>query len=294
MKKIRTADVRARRLIPLLPLLAGLAATSFAGGCQAASVATKDLLLATTTSTQDSGLLDALIPMFEEQTDYRVKTIAVGTGKALAMAKQGVIDVVLVHAPAREKALVDEGYTVHRRVVMHNDFLIAGPQNDEAGVNGLRDGSKALRRIAQSKARFVSRGDDSGTHSREKALWRGAGIQHEGKWYVESGQGMGATLMIASEMNAYTLTDRGTYLAMKDKLALVPRVEGDKALLNVYSVMEVNPARFPKVNHQGARAFGDFMVSAAVQAFIRDFGVDKFGQPLFVPDAGKDESKLGE
>lgn len=270
-----------------------LVAASLCGAAMAASSAPGNLIVATTTSTQDSGLLDVLVPMFEKQTGYRVKTIAVGTGKALSMAKRGDADVVLVHAPARERELVDGGFTIDRRLVMHNDFIVVGPSTDAAGVDGMRNAAEAMSRIAAKKARFVSRGDNSGTHFREQSLWQAAGVEPAGEWYLESGQGMGATLMIASEKGAYALTDRGTYLALKAKTVLVPRVEGDAMLLNVYSVMAVNPKRFPKVNQAGAQAFSEFMVSVEAQEVIKTFGMDKFGQPLFFPDAGKDESALG-
>jgi len=253
----------------------------------------RDVILATTTSTQDSGLLDALLPVFEEQTGYRVKTIAVGTGEALAMGKRGDADVLLAHAPTREKEVVAEGSAIHRQVVMHNDFLIVGPEDDPAGIHGAGSGVQAVRKIAEAGARFVSRGDNSGTHFRETSLWRAAGIEPEGDWYVSTGQGMGATLLIAAEKGAYVLTDRGTYLSTKERTHLVPHVEGDPLFLNVYSVLEVNPERFPKVNHAGAQAFSEFIRGREAQEIIREFGVEKFGQPLFVPDAGRTEESLG-
>jgi tungstate transport system substrate-binding protein len=252
----------------------------------------KFVILATTTSTQDSGLLDELLPLFEERTGYTVKTIAVGTGEALAMGERGDADVLLAHAPEKEKEVVAAGFATNRRIVMHNDFLIVGPEDDPAGVHGSTRGAESAARIAGANARFASRGDNSGTHLREMALWKAAVIDPIGDWYISTGQGMGATLLIASEKRAYVLTDRGTYLALKDRTDLVPHVEGDPLFLNIYSVMEVNPRRFPGVNHAGARAFSEFIRGPEAQEIIRGFGVKRFGQPLFFPDAGKSEESL--
>ncbi|MDI6632023.1 MAG: substrate-binding domain-containing protein [Thermoanaerobacteraceae bacterium] len=262
------------------------------GGCKeqpkapAAEPAVKDVILATTTSTVDTGLLDVLVPRFEEQTGYNVKTIAVGTGQALAMGERGEADVLLVHAPAAERKLVDAGIGVNYRLVMHNDFIIVGPPEDPAGIKG-KPSVEAFRAIAGTKAVFVSRGDDSGTHKKELAVWKEAGITPAGNWYQESGQGMGATLLMASEKRAYTLTDRGTYLAQRANLRLAILSEGDRSLLNIYHVMQVNPEKFAKVNAEGARAFVEFMVAPETQGIIADFGRDRFGGPLFIPDAGK-------
>lgn len=252
------------------------------------------VILATTTSTQDSGLLDLLLPRFEEQSGYRVKTIAVGTGEALAMGTRGDADVLLAHAPAKEKKLVAAGFVVNRRLVMHNDFLIAGPAADPAGIHGSGEGAASVARIARAGARFTSRGDHSGTHMREQSLWQAAAISPVGNWYISTGQGMGATLFIAAEKGAYVLTDRATYLATRERTALVPHVEGDPLFLNIYSVMEVNPERFPAANHAGAKAFSEFIRSPEAQEIIREFGVERFGQPLFFPDAGKTEESLGD
>ena len=252
---------------------------------RAAPPAEKAVILATTTSTQDSGLLDDLIPPFEKQTGYVVKTIAVGSGQAIAMGKRGEADVLLVHSPAAEQALVADGAGVHRRRVMHNDFVLVGPAADPAGVVQ-HTAKEAFQRIAASKSLFLSRGDNSGTHAQELKLWRAAGIVVEGQsWYQQTGQGMGQTLAIAAEKKAYTLSDRGTYLALRKKLGLPLLHEGDPSLRNVYHVIEVNPARFPKVNAAGARAFADFMVSKAVQGRIQEFGIARYGSPLFFPDA---------
>jgi len=252
-----------------------------------------NIILSTTTSTQDSGLLDVLVPLFEKQTRYSVKTISVGTGQALVLAARGDADVVLVHAPSLEKKYVAEGKLLNRRLVMYNDFVIIGPKDDPAKIKSVKSALAALKSIEQTKARFVSRGDNSGTHNLEKALWQQAGIQPKGAWYIESGQGMGATLGIANEKNAYTLTDRGTYLALRQRVTLPILVQGDKVLLNIYSVMEVNPANGPKINVAGGKAFADFMVSPQTQTVIKSFGTEKFGQSLFVPIAGKREEEIG-
>lgn len=258
--------------------------------------ANKDIILATTTSTQDSGLLDELIPVFEKQTGYVVKTIAVGTGAALAMGEKGEADVLLVHAPADEKKLVDAGVGVNYQLVMHNDFVIVGPENDPAKIKGTKTAAEALKKISGTKSLFVSRGDDSGTHKMELKLWKAAGItpSTDTASYQESGQGMGQTLGIAQQKSGYTLTDRATYLAQKQNLDLVILVEGEKNLLNIYHTMQVNPEKFPKVNGEGGKAFVDFMVADDTQKIISEFGADKFGQPLFYPDAGKNEEDLGK
>ena len=250
------------------------------------------VILSTTTSTQDSGLLDVLVPMFEKATGYSVKTISVGTGQALALAARGEADVTLAHAPALEKKYVEEGKMSNRRLVMYNDFIVIGPAEDPARVKGL-PAAEALKRIAAAEARFVSRGDKSGTHALELALWKQAGIEPKGSWYIESGQGMGQTLLVANERKAYALTDRGTYLAFQKRVDLPVLVEKDRALLNIYSVMEVNPANGPRVNAAAGKAFADFMVTPDVQAVIKTFGVEKFGQPLFVPIAGQREEQVG-
>ncbi|HEX7552275.1 MAG TPA: substrate-binding domain-containing protein [Geothrix sp.] len=242
------------------------------------------LILATTTSTQDSGLLDELVPLFEKQTGYAVKTIAVGSGQAIAMGKRGEADVLLVHSPEAEVALVAEGSGVDRRIIMHNDFVLVGPPPDPAGIanHSTRD---SLQRIAAAKALFMSRGDNSGTHAMELQLWKAAAIAPQGPWYQQTGQGMGQTLAIAAEKKAYTLSDRGTYLALRKKLGLAILHEGDPSLRNVYHVIEINAARFPRVNAAGARAFADFLVSKPVQGRIKEFGIATYGSPLFFPDA---------
>lgn len=256
--------------------------------------ANPELILATTTSTQDSGLLDVLIPLFQKQTGYVVKTVAVGSGAAMAMGERGEADVLLVHAPDSEVKFMQAGHGVTRKLVMHNDFIIVGPASDPAGIKGMSSALDAMKKIAAGNAVFISRGDNSGTDQLEKKLWKKAGIEPKGQtWYQESGQGMGATLSIASEKGAYTITDRATYLATQKNLGLSILVEGDPVLLNIYHVIQVNPAKSNKINAEGAKAFSDFMVDPATQQVIAKFGIEKYGQPLFFPDAGKTEAELG-
>ncbi|MGH7872861.1 MAG: substrate-binding domain-containing protein [Candidatus Binatia bacterium] len=274
-------------------LFVALLAFDWRSVTQSAESGSRNVILSTTTSTQDSGLLDVLIPLFEKQTGYSVKTVSVGTGQALVLAAKGDADVALVHAPSLEKQYVADGKLLHRRLVMYNDFVIIGPKEDPAKIRTAKTASIALKAIEQAKASFVSRGDNSGTHVLEKTLWKSAGVEPKGSWYIEAGQGMGATLGIANERNAYAITDRGTYLALGKRVSLPILIEGDKALLNIYSVMEVNPANGPRVNTVGGKAFADFMLAPQTQGVIKSFGVDKFGQPLFVPVAGKKEEDLG-
>jgi len=253
----------------------------------ASAAESTDVILSTTTSTVESGLLDDLIPRFEKKTGFRVKTIAVGTGQALAMGEKGEADVLLVHAPASEKKLVDAGVVINYQLVMHNDFIIVGPVADPAKIKG-KTAADAFKAIDAGGAVFVSRGDDSGTHKKELSLWKDANVVPTGKpWYQESGQGMGATLLMASEKAGYTLTDRATYLAQKANVRLEILSEGDKPLLNIYHVMQVNPEKFSKVNAAGAKAFVEFMVAPETQKVIGEFGKDKYGASLFFPDAVK-------
>jgi tungstate transport system substrate-binding protein len=255
----------------------------------------KTVILATTTSTQDSGLLDVLIPMFEKQTGYFVKTIAVGSGQAMAMGQKGEADVLLVHSPAAEKKFVAEGYGLNRRLIMHNDYIILGPASDPAKIKGMKSTPEAFKKIASASALFLSRGDNSGTHSKEREVWKAAGINPEGqKWYQQTGLGMGQTINVANEKDGYTLADRGTYLSLKRNVKLDILMEGDAILLNIYHVIEVNPAKWPKVNVAGGKAFADFMVAKGTQDTIKTYGVEKFGSPLFFPDAGKKEEELGK
>ena len=285
-------------LIVSITLTACGAATPTTGPATEAPVAAPsnpNIILATTTSTQDSGLLDVLVPMFEEQTGYVVQTVAVGTGEALKMGKEGNADVLLVHAPSSEVALMDAGFGKDRMLVMHNDYIIVGPAADPAAIKGL--GPKdAFLAIYNAGANFVSRGDDSGTHKKEVSFWKKAEKDpavEKPEWFIETGQGMGASLTVASEKGAYILTDRATYLANKDNLELEILLEGNNAFLNVYHVITVNPEKWSAVNYDGAMAFAKFITDPATQAVIAEFGVEKFGQPLFIPDADKTDADLG-
>ena len=259
-----------------------------------AAAASKTLILATTTSTQDSGLLDVLIPHFEKESGFFVKTIAVGSGQAMVMGQKGEADVLLVHSPDAEKKFMSEGNGSARRLVMHNDFVVVGPPADPARLQGAKTSAEVFRRIAASQALFLSRSDNSGTHAKEKGLWKVAGINPEGqKWYQQTGLGMGQTLNVAAEKKGYTLTDRATFMAQKKNMGLGIMLERDPKLLNIYHVIEVNAARWPKVNAAGAKAFADFVVSKKVQEIIGKFRVDKFGAPLFFPDAARKPEELG-
>jgi len=261
--------------------------------CNSTSKQNTSLLLVSTTSTQDSGLLDILLPPFTEKTGYNVQLVAVGSGQALKLGEQGDADVILLHSPDAEKDFVAKGFGIDRRLVMHNDFVIVGPPSDPAGIRGASP-VEALTTIFDSGGIFVSRGDDSGTHVKELALWKNAGIDPIGEnWYLETGQGQGATLSIASEKGGYALTDRGTFLAYQPNVDLEILVEGDPFLLNVYHVLTINPEKYPEINLEGAKAFADFITSDEGQQIIAEFGVDKYGQPLFFPDAGKTDAELG-
>ena len=251
------------------------------------------VILATTTSTQDSGLLDVLIPAFERESGYRVKTIAVGSGEAIEMGARGEADIVLAHSPAAEEQLMAEGKAGERRTLMHNDFVVVGPAADPAEVRGAT-AAEALARIAEAGAPFLSRGDESGTHTFELGLWEEAGRNPQGAWYQESGQGMGATLQIANDKDAYTISDRGTYLATESARDLEILVEGGAELLNVYHVIDIAPDAGERVNDEGGKALADWLVSPAAQDEIKSFGVEEFGEPLFVPDAGKTDAQIVE
>ena len=247
-----------------------------------------DVIFATTTSTQDTGLLDVLIPVFEKKTGYRVKTIAVGSGQAMAMGERGEADVLLVHSPEAEEKFMHREFGVRRRIVMHNDFVILGPSKDPAKIMGLKSATEAFRKIAESKSLFVSRGDMSGTHVMEQKLWRKTGINPEKyMWYQQTGLGMGQTLAVVVEKKGYTLCDRATFLSRKNKIDMMVLVEGDKALLNIYHVIEINEKKFPRINAEGGKAFADFWVASDTQKMIRDFGIKKYGDILFHPDAVK-------
>lgn len=277
----------------LAALAALLAARPAAAAPEASS---KALILATTTSTQDSGLLDVLVPLFEKESGCFVKTISVGSGQAMAMGRRGEADVLLVHSPADEQQLMADGYGVDRKLVMHNDFVVVGPPGDPAHLRGASSTAEAFKKLAAAGALFLSRGDGSGTHSKEKGLWKAAGLSPEGqRWYQQTGLGMGDTLNVAAEKGGYSLTDRATYLVLRKAraMALEILVEREPMLLNVYHVILVSPARFPKVNAAGAKAFSDFVVSPRAQEVVGRFGVDKVGSPLFFPDAGKDPRSVG-
>jgi tungstate transport system substrate-binding protein len=251
-------------------------------GCAAEQPAPERLILASTTSTEDSGLFTHLLPAFESaHPEFHIAVVAVGTGEALEMGKRGDADVVLVHAPEAESLFVAQGYGEERREVMYNDFVIVGPEGDPASVRGLADPTEALARIAASRAPFVSRGDDSGTHKRELALWKLAGLTPAGGWYLVSGLGMGEVLRLASERRGYTLTDRATYLFLKGNLSLDVLVEGDARLRNIYGVIPVRGS----AHSAGARAFMEWITGPEGQARIGEYGVERFGRSLFIPSA---------
>ncbi len=266
--------VQAKIIIFLLNALVLLAQSAWAGGF---------LRLSTTTSTENSGLFTVLHPAFEKNYNIRVDVIAVGTGKALRIGANGDVDVVFVHAPEAELQFVNQGDFIERSAVMHNDFVIVGPENDPAGIASAKNVGEALSRIANSQSGFISRGDDSGTHKKEKYLWKQLGIEPKGNWYVSAGQGMGAVLTIADEKQAYTLTDRGTQIAFSDKMSLKVLFEGDEALFNPYHVMAVNPENYPHVKYDLAKKYIYFVVSQQGQKIIADY--KKGGQQLFYPDA---------
>ncbi len=271
---------KARKFTLLFLIILSLL-SMFLFGCQKKP---NKLILATTTSTMDTGLLDVLLPIFEEKYGIEVKPIAVGTGEAIALGKKGEADVLLVHSPEAENEFVKAGYGVNRKAVMHNDFVMIGPIADPARISGL-SANEAFEKIAQVQSNFITRGDDSGTHKKELKLWQVAGIEPKGDWYIESGQGMAETIRIASEKQAYILTDRGTYLALKDSIDLIILVEKDKSLFNPYGVIAVNPAKFSNINYQEAMRFIEFITSKEAQTIIQNFGKEKYGEPLFFPDA---------
>ncbi|MCX8044865.1 MAG: substrate-binding domain-containing protein [Desulfobacterota bacterium] len=249
----------------------------------------KYIVLATTTSMQDSGLLDVLVPLFEKKTGFFLKTIAVGSGQALALGSRGEADVLLVHAPHEEERFMLSGNGIRRRKVMHNDFIVVGPPEDPAGIRTAGSAVEAFKKIAGQHVLFISRADNSGTHAVERRLWQTAGVQPEGmRWYQETGLGMGQSLGIASEKGGYTLSDRGTFWALKKNLQLAVLVSEDALLKNVYHVIEVNSQKFPKVNAAGAKAFADFITSPEAQQIIKTFGVSQYGEPLFYPAAGQE------
>ncbi len=264
----------------------GGSGSSGAGGTKSSG----ELLLASTTTTQDSGLLDMLIPAFEKETGYRVKLVSGGSGQAIANGTRGDVDVLLVHSPDAEKKMVEGGDGIERALVMHNEFLVVGPKDDPAGVRSAADANAAFQAIVARRATFVSRGDDSGTNVVEFKLWKAANVTPTGQdWYIETGQGQGATLQIASQRQAYALADRATFLAHQKNLDLEIVSQRSKGLLNVYHVIVVNPAKHPNVNVVAARAWSAWITRTDTQAMIGGFGVDRYGEPLFLSDAGKPE-----
>lgn len=260
----------------------GLALVGLVAGCTSAP---QRLRLATTTSTADSGLLEVLIPSFDKKYNAKVEVIAVGTGQAIALGERGDADVVLAHARNLEDKFITDGHGTVRFDVMYNDFVITGPPHDPAQIKGLNDATEALRRIAQSGSPFLSRGDGSGTHVKEKELWQDAKVNPAGAWYLSLGQGMGETITTASEKQGYLLADRGTLLSYRGKTNLVILVEGDPRLRNPYGVIPVSPTRHPGVNAELAAKFAAYLTSMETQQIIASFGVDRYGQPLFFPDS---------
>lgn len=271
---------------PLLPLAIFVFCFWGVFSASAADAQQKNIILTTTTSVQDSGLLDELIPVFEKKTGYFVKTIAVGSGQAMAMGRRGEADVLIVHSPKAEADFLKEGLGINRRLVMHNYFVVVGPSSDPAQIKDMKSAREAFQKIASSNSLFVSRGDNSGTHSLEKKIWGLASLKTEGKrWYQETGLGMGQTLGVASEKGGYTLTDKATYLYMKHNLRLEILVGESEELYNPYSVIELNSERFPKINAAGGKAFADFLLSEQAQKIIANYGVKRVGESLFFPDA---------
>jgi tungstate transport system substrate-binding protein len=260
-----------------------LAALLAGAGCSGRQAPGGSIVLATTTSTQDSGLLDVLLPLFRDQGGIEVKVVAVGTGQALELGRRGDADVLLVHDPAGEEKFMSEGHGELRREVFHNDFVLVGPPADPAGVKGLKSITEAFARIAAREATFVSRADESGTHVKEKAVWRRADVEPHGAWYLRAGAGMGSVLRMAAEKRAYTLADRGTFLALSKGLDLAVLSEGDPLLRNPYSVIVVSPQKHPHVRARAARAFADFLSSPEGRAAVGEFGKERFGQPVFFP-----------
>ncbi len=275
--------MRTPRLLILLFLLA-------ATGCPSSSRPDDSLTLATTTSTHDSGLLDILVPMFERQSGVKVKVVAVGTGQALQLGRRGDADVLLVHDPAAEEKFVAEGYGVERREVMYNDFVLVGPTDDPAQIKGEKTVAEAFARIAGKRSPFVSRADESGTHQKEKQIWRRTKMEPRGDWYVRAGAGMGQVLRMADQKRAYTLSDRATYLAQRQGIDLDILWQGGPLLVNRYSVIVVSPEKHAHAHHHAARKFSDFLLSPEGQKAVADFGKDRYGQPLFFAGApGKDK-----
>ena len=250
-------------------------------GCAKTPKKTESITLATTTSTRDSGLLDELLPLFEKQTGIRVNVVAVGSGQALELGRRGDADLLLTHAPAAEKEFIKQGFGTKRQLVMHNDFVLVGPHSDPAKVLGEPSITTVFRKISEAESGFLSRGDNSGTHMKEKIIWKAAKVAPKGGWYLEGGSGMAQTLRIASEKRAYTLSDRGTFLSQKKHLQLEIVSEGDLLLKNQYAVLTISPKKHPHLNHAAARKFAEFLLTEETQKVIAKFGVKKYGQPLF-------------
>jgi tungstate transport system substrate-binding protein len=255
-------------------------------GCSQRTTASRTVTLATTTSTQDSGLLDDLLPDFRKQKGIEVKVVAVGTGQALELGRRGDADVLLTHAPAAEEKFMAEGFGSERHPVMYNDFVLVGPRADPVGVQRRNSAVEAFRQIAQAASPFLSRGDESGTHQKEREIWTKAGLEPKGSWYIQAGSGMAQALRLAQEKQAHLLTDRATFLALRKELDLGLLVQGDALLRNRYAVIVINPQKHPHVRHEAARQFAEFLVSPETQRKIADFGKDKYGEVLFFPDAG--------
>ncbi len=281
-KVISSTEARATGAVFRVMVAVGLALTI---GCSQRTTASRTVTLATTTSTQDSGLLDDLLPDFRQQTGIEVKVVAVGTGQALELGRRGDADVVLTHAPAVEERFMAEGFGSERHPVMYNAFVLVGPNADPAGVERTTSAVEAFRQIAQAGSAFISRGDESGTHQKEREIWTKAGLDPKGSWYLQSGSGMAQALRMAQEKQAYLLTDRATFLALRKELNLGLLVQGDALLRNRYAVIVVNPQKHPHVRHEAARQFAGFLVSPETQRKIADFGKDKYGEALFFPNA---------
>lgn len=293
MQRLRVAVVSGLVLILVAGCRPGTASLSTASGTAVPQPAQPDMILLTTTSVRDSGLLDVLVADFQRRTGYRVKPIVAGSGQVLTLGANGAGDVLLTHSPSAEMAWLAAGHGLERRLVMFNDYLIVGPPDDPAGLRDSPSTSAALQRVASQRALFISRGDRSGTHTRERQLWQQAGIVPAGNWYQESGTGQGQSLQIASEKRGYVLTDRGTYLVQRQRLALIPLVEHTgPELLNIYHVLTVNPVRGKRVNAAGGRAFADYIVEPAAQTLIASFGTEQYGEPVFTAAAGREVADL--
>lgn len=270
----------------LIALLAGCAPAASTPSTVVSGSEQQSLILATTTSTDDSGLLDFILPDFEKAYNVKVDVVAVGTGQAIALGEDGNADVLLVHARSREDAFMEAGHGVRREDVMYNDFVIVGPAEDPANVRGMISAADAFAKIASEQVVFVSRGDESGTHTKELSVWKAAGIEPSGEWYQSAGQGMGEVLTLTAEAQGYTLSDRATYLARsKEGLDLEILMEGDEVLFNPYGVIAVNPDKGAHIKAELANQFIDWIISVPVQEKISEFGKEEFGQSLFIPDS---------